>query len=414
MINQYKIQSAILSIGLALFLIIGTTVRSGASSIAFIVFLFSCFYLYKYKNKTIIKLDKLEKIWLYSVILLNIVVLLSSYENASLDLSSIDSLTRFLFAIPVFFLVRRIGIDLQAILMGASIGAILMGIYAYYQTVILGLYSSQGIVDHNYFGQLSLLLTFISFCGFAYYQDTKQLKWLFLLASLIGLYAILTSGSRGVWIAIPAIAILMFKYNVFKVSIFKKNSILIILIVLISTAYFSNAFNVKDRVDDIINETVDYFQSSKVRGSAGLRLEMWRASLIITKNTYGLGSGVDGYAMGVESLIKQGVISPAIRGAHEPHNYYLKILVGQGIFGMILLFLFLFIPIKIFFSNIKHPNKNIKLNAILGIGIIIAYMDFMLSNTTLDVQLMSVFLAFTVFPLLGNSHFLKNNLKHES
>jgi hypothetical protein len=73
----------------------------------------------------------------------------------------------------------------------------------------------------------------------------------------------------------------------------------------------------------------------------------------------------------------------------------------------------LFIPMKIFLINIKKTSKDIRLNAMLGIGVIVAYLDFMLSNTTLDVQLMSVFLAFILFPLLGNLHFQTNSLgKH--
>lgn len=402
-INPNKLQQVVLSIGLALFLIIGANIRSGASTIAFFLFLLSCFWLYKHQYNAI-KLNKQEKIWLFSVVMLNIVVLLSSYDGNSIDWSSIDSLTRFLFAIPVYFLVRQIGIDLGIILLGAGIGVILLGIYAWYQIELLGFSQARGMTDHNYFGQLSVLLTFFSFCGFAFSQN-KLLKWVFAIAIVAGMYAILAANSRGAWIAIPAIILLMMKYDAFQVSQFKKIITLTAFIALIATLYLNNIFSVKDRVDIIINETIDYFQKDEVRGSGGFRLEMWRASLIIAKDSYGLGAGDKGYTKGVKSLLKQNKIHPSLKiFTVEPHNYYLKTLVSQGIIGIILLLIMLFIPVKIFFSNVTH-SKESKLNSILGIGVIIAYMDFMLSNTTLDVQLMTVFLGFILFPLLGNVSF---------
>jgi len=404
-----KSQQIIFSIGIALFLVVGATIRSGASTIAFFLFLLSCFWLYQSRNIKIIKLNGFEKLWLWSVVLLNVAVLVSSYEYFSVDFSEIDSLTRFLFAIPVYFLVRKIGINLDIFLMGGAIGAIAMGGYAYYQLEILGLGQSVGMTDHNYFGQLSLLLTFISFCAFTYYN--KSLKWFFLCASLIGLYAILTSGSRGVWIAMPAIALLMLKYDIIKVNFVKKVISLIIFASLMGGVYLNNAFNVKDRADAIINQTADYFVKDEVKGSAGLRLEMWRASLLMIKDNYGLGSGAKGYNKGVYKLLKNNEVHPSLkRFTVEPHNYYLKILISQGVFGIVFLFLMLFIPMKIFLINIKKTSKDIRLNAMLGIGVIVAYLDFMLSNTTLDVQLMSVFLAFILFPLLGNLHFQTNSL----
>jgi O-antigen ligase len=404
---MFKYAQPTISIGLALFLIIGATVRSGASSIAFLLFLLSLFWLYQFKNTPTQPLSRLENFWVLSVFLLNIVVFLSSYEYKTFDISAIDALTRFLFAIPVFFLVRRVGLNLSIILFGGAIGAVLMGLYAYYQLNFLGLLSAVGMTDHNYFGQLSLLLSFFALCGFAYYQN-RTVKWWFLLATFVGLYAILTSGSRGVWIALPAIVVLMFRYHLFAMSFFKKTVTLLAFIILLVSVYFSNTFLVKDRVDTITNETVNYFTKNEVSGSAGLRLEMWRASLIIIKDSYGLGAGEHGYRDGVLSLLAQNKVHPKlINFTVEPHNYYLKTLVAQGLVGIILLFLILFIPMRAFlqYLSLKSIHKAQLFNPIMGVGVIVAYLDFMMSNTTLDVQLMSVFLAFTLFPLLGNLHF---------
>ncbi|MDB3870290.1 O-antigen ligase family protein, partial [Candidatus Thioglobus sp.] len=357
-----------------------------------------------------------EKLWIWSIVLLNSLVLLSSYRNFSIDFSSIDALTRFLFAIPVYFLARKIGINLEIFFVGGAIGAIFMGVYAYYQIEMLGYGQAVGMTDHNYFGQLSLLLTFIAFVGLAYYSESKWRKYLFLLASLAGFYAVMAASSRGVWIAIPAITILVLRYSFPQVGRSKKIVGFLSFIMIIVSVYITNISGVKNRVDSVVDQTVSFFQTGEVSGSAGLRLEMWHASIIMIKDSYGLGAGDQGYSNSMRTFVDQKRVHPSMKNFDvEPHNYYLKTFVGQGIMGVALLFMILGIPLNTLFKSLKNiRHKNTQFTAILGIGIILCYMDFMISNTTLDVQLMSLFLGFTLFPLLGNFYYEKYQLKHET
>jgi O-antigen ligase len=413
--NQFITAKNIISLMMMFFLIFGATIRGGAATIAFFLFLYSCIWLYRAKGEKSAKLDKAEKLWLWSVVLFNSVVLLSSYENFRVDFSAIDSLTRFLLIIPVYFLVRRIGINLSIFILGGAVGAIAVGFYAFYQMIVLGHSQATGMADHIYFGQLSLLLSFIAFYGFAFYQDKKYPKIFFLLSSFAGVYAVLASGSRGVWIALPAVVILIFKYSFPKISWVKKISALLAFGLIIFSVYATNTLNVQNRIDRVANETINFFEKGEVAGSAGLRLEMWRASLIMIKDSYGLGLGDKGYTKSMKILVAQKKVHPAVKNFDvEPHNYYLKTFVGQGIIGIILLFLILFIPMRNFYQHLKNTQqKAVQSSSILGVGIIICYLDFMLSNTTFDVQLMSVFFGLIVFSLYANVFFEKSqaNLK---
>jgi len=348
---------------------------------------------------------------------LNIVVLLSSYNGHTIDFSSIDALTRFLFAIPVFFMARRIGINIPIILFGGAIGAILMGGYAYYQVMILGHSQAVGMTDHNYFGQLSLLLSFISLGGVLYYINNSKFKQsFFLLSSLIGLFAILASSSRGVWIALPATIFLFFKFAMPTIKMYKKIIGFFVVIFILLASYTTNFLNVGQRVDSIANQTVDFFQYDKVYGSGGLRLEMWRSSFMLIKDDYGLGAGDLGYSKGIKQLVLDKKVHPSMANfTVEPHNYYLKTTVGQGVIGLLLLSLILIMPIRIFYAGLaRDENSSVKTTSLIGVGIIISYMDFMLSNTTLDVQLMTVFMAFILLPLLGNFHYENRKLEYEA
>lgn len=415
MMNKHFNAKNSLSLSIALFLIFGATVRSAASTIAFFIFIFACIWLYKNTKKKAEPLNIKEKIFLYSIVALNIVVLLSSYNDYTVDFSAIDALTRFIFAIPVFFMVRRIGLNMSIIIIGGAIGAISMGAYAYYQINVLGFNQAIGMTDHNYFGQLSLLLSFISIGGIAYYFDNTRLKWFFIFSFLVGLYAILASSSRGVWIALPATIFLFFRFAMPTTKPYTKIIGLLAVVSILFASYFTNFLNVGQRVNPIINQTVDFFQHDKVYGSAGLRLEMWRSSLILIKNDYGLGSGDLGYSKGIKQLVFDKKVHPSMNNFNvEPHNYYLKTAVGQGVIGLLLLFLILITPIRIFYTGLtKSENPSVKTTSFMGVGIAICYMDFMLTNTTLDVQLMTVFMAFTLLPLMGNFNFESERLKHE-
>ena len=417
LINKHISAQNALSFSLLLFLVFGATIRSAASAIAFFIFIFACIWLYKNIKKKSEPLSVKEKIFLYSIVMLNIVVLLSSYNGSTIDFSAIDALTRFLFAVPVFFMARRIGINISIIVFGGAIGAISMGGYAYYQIMILGYGQATGMTDHNYFGQLSLLLSFISLGGVTYYLDNAKLKqFFFLLSFLIGLFAILASSSRGVWIALPATIFLFFKFAMPATKLYKKVIALFIVISILFSSYAFNFLNVGQRVDSIVNQTVDFFQHDKVYGSADLRLEMWRSSLILIKDDYGLGAGDLGYSKGIKQLVLDKKVHPSMANfTVEPHNYYLKTTVGQGVLGLLFLLMILIMPIRIFYAGlVRSENSSVKTTSLIGVGVIICYMDFMLSNTTLDVQLMSVFMAFILLPLLGNFHYENRGLGNEA
>ena len=124
------------------------------------------------------------------------------------------------------------------------------------------------------------------------------------------------------------------------------------------------------------------------------------------KESNGLGLGDQGYTQSIRKMVAEKKVHPSMQNFDvEPHNYYLKTFVSQGFLGIVLLFFMLLTPGKKFYQNLKSRDKQIKITSILGAGIIIGYLDFMLTNTTLDVQLMSVFLAFLVFSLYANLYF---------
>lgn len=93
--------------------------------------------------------------------------------------------------------------------------------------------------------------------------------------------------------------------------------------------------------------TQAYFDDSNnaVKGSAGTRLEMWKAAIIIHKQQPYFGVGLENYEQHKNQLIKQGKINQSVEIYAHPHSEYFSILAEQGLIGLLsyLLALFYFI-----------------------------------------------------------------------
>lgn len=401
-----KLDRTIVSVGVALFLIFSINIKNYAAAVGLCLLLFSSFKLVYYRKLLTITLDKELKLWIYSIVGFIIIVFISSLPNAGVGVSSIDSLTRLILALPVFFLVKRVGLDLKIVIIGSAIGGIFAGLHSYYQIEILNLCMSSGFSNHIIFGQLAIILLLFSIYGVINYPN-KLLKLLFVVAIIFSSYAVLTSGSRGGWLAIPAVFMLLVRYNVWKFAWWKKLSVILLSFTIIVVAYLNNPM-VKARVNNAAINVAAYFTENRVETSSGMRLEMWKAALVISKQNYGVGVGEDGYDVNMNKLVAQNKVNSAILPFHEPHNYYLQILVEQGILGLLVLMMIFFIPLKKLLRELKI-NSTSAFNSLLGATIIVSYLDFMITDSTFDKQLMALFFAFVFMPIYGNLYYQKNN-----
>jgi O-antigen ligase len=231
-----------------------------------------------------------------------------------------------------------------------------------------------------------------------------------LIAVIVGFYAVLVSGSRGGWVAIPAIAILFFSIKASGPSFWKKTISLSVLAAILYIAYQSPNLPVKSRVDAAISNVTAYYQEGKVNTSSGFRLEMWKAAWLMTEDSNFLGVGEAQYHANLEKLIKEEKVDKRLDYFSAPHSQYFNSLSEQGVIGLISLFLMMLIPLKTALRKIKE-NKEGKSPALFVAILIISYMDFMLTQETLERQLMVVIYAFILAILLGifNKNFPPNS-----
>lgn len=389
--------NTLISLLFAIFLIASVSVDYGAGISAIAILFISIIGLIATKNQNYDSLESWEWIWIMSIFCLNAMM-----AQGHGDFGYLDPTSRLLLAIPVYLFIRRVGININAIFIGSFLGALVVAGYSWYQYEYLNISRSLGITSNPiFFGQIALILAFFSFCGFFVYKRKVHILLAF-IGALLALYALIISGSRGGWIAIPAIFIFLFGANVWSVS--KKNIIATVTIfVLVSIGLYTvDNSPVKIRINAAISDINLYVTKDHLTAtnSVGSRFEMWKGALLIAKDSYFLGVGEASYSSARQQLIDDNRVHKKILHL-DPHNMYLNTLAKQGVFGLIALLLIMLIPLRKFYKD-AITNSASKHTSIMGAILVIAYLDFMLTTSTFIYQYMVVFFIFILVALLGN------------
>jgi len=381
-------------------------IHKAAGYSALVILFISLLGLWVTRKETSAKWQSWEKWWVFSTLLffgLIVIDVLMGYG----DISVLDSPSRLILAIPVFIYIRKIGLDIDSVWAGSAIGSVLASGFAYYQHTVLGFNMAEGFTSHIYFGQVALILTLFSLIGLMM-NKKFWVKGLLLIAIVVGFYAVLVSGSRGGWVAIPAVVALFLSVKAGKSSIGTKIISISLLMAVLYAAYQAPQLPVKSRVDAAVNNVIAYYQEDKVNTSSGFRLEMWKAAWLMTEDSGYLGVGEAQYHKNLEKLIKEGKVYKGLDYFSAPHSQYFNSLAEQGAIGLFSLMLMMLMSLKVAIKEIKRDGKNKYIGLFISV-LIVSYLDFMLTADTLERQLMVLMYTFIISILMGILSYSKLN-----
>jgi O-antigen ligase len=305
---------------------------------------------------------------------------------------------RLLGFIPAYYLFYRTGLKRWVLWHGTAVAAIISGVYGLIYIYILSAGErATGSCNPIAFGDISLLLGFISLSGIRYFYDKhKALIVIPILAVFCGMLSCFLSGTR---IAFIATFFLTFIFSV-QLGTFRRpwlyRSILIFSILLVSVIYYHLPGSpLEYRLQAGITDAKDFFHG-KGSGYYAVHLSMWEEGWKIFKNHPLLGVGRTGY----ETIIKQkeakNLISSEVAKYGSPHSMYLLNMTAFGISGLfILLAIFLF-PLRFFICAIKAKTEAADI-AYSGIILVVAFMIFGLTesifNRNVNINIYTVLLA---------------------
>lgn len=297
-------------------------------------------------------------------------------------LSGFDKPIRFILACFALVLVLKHPPRLSWLWSGLVLGALFAGSWAGYQKLYLGVSRAGGYTHVIQFGNISMLMGF--FClaglGWAHTQQHKK-RWLILLSlgAFAGIAGSVFSGSRGGWVGLPLVLLVLLRsyYEFFSLRI--KILAPLCLAAVLAVLYSVPILGVQQRVNAALSDVKHYIAGNS-NSSVGARFEMWQGAIQLYKAKPIVGWGQEHYQEGMTQLIAQGKAHAVTQPFTHPHNEILNTAAKYGTIGLLALFLLYLVPIRLFASGLSSTTLSKRSLAAAGTLLPVSYIDFGLSQ----------------------------------
>jgi O-antigen ligase len=353
---------------------------------------------------------------LFSFLLIFIIALISYMYFGFLEESK-DRLSKyvlFIFAPFIFFLFRYSKPRVEVIVIG-----IMLGCYVAFGRALLEEFNlvdelawkghigrANGSMHPIRFGNLSLLMGFICMAGAIYIKQNIVLRILLVFGFITGLGASILSGSRGGWIALPIMFIVIL-WPVFKWQNQKIKVLILAFILALLTSFISvPQFGVMKRIDQAASDIKLYFDQGKSGSAIGARFDMFETALHIYMQHPFFGVGIGEYHEYAKQYFDQHKkrMSGEVIKWKNPHNEFLVHATTRGTVGLFALLLMFFSSLYYFYRRRMDGDGIYRFSAISGMLIVIGYMHFGLSIALFEHRdFLVFFLVYMMFFLADSS-----------
>ncbi len=259
--------------------------------------------------------------------------------------------------------------------------ALIFTIFTYYDFYkkILILNEDYGKSIRKYIVPLEIFLPFVFFL---FIKESKLFKFLGLFLLILGSVAVILTGSRGGWISL-FISFFICAYGYFYLN--KVNFKWLISIIMIILLIFCFLINI------ISPNYINMKFKQLLKGDTSLRIEIvWPAAIEIYSNLsfinkiFGNGLGRMTY---LEDFRKWYLdkFNHQPSETYSPHNFYLSILYKQGIVGLVIFIILVFVCMRYLIYYIRFSKQNIDIK-IIGISILAALSGLLIHSLVEDMR----------------------------
>jgi len=123
------------------------------------------------------------------------------------------------------------------------------------------------------------------------------------------------------------------------------------------------------------------YSSSLAHSPIGQRLEMWRAALLLFRESPMLGTGTGAYRDHALQLSNAGRVAPVVAEYDHPHSDYFDALSSRGLFGLLALLGLLGIPAFLFLLAMRGKAMRRQAAAVAGLLVTAGFAIFGLTET---------------------------------
>lgn len=327
---------------------------------------------YLIKNKTVPTLDLRCRYFFYPFIFYFIIYLCSVviYQDS---LSVLDSPSRALFFLLLFFLLPFYSISFKTLLLSIPLGGIATGIYAFYQKFFL--HYDRALSDTTYViqsGDMAMSLGVFSLALMFYCWKKKEFYYVLLCAigSLGGILGSFLSATRGGWLLMPFIVVILFILN--RKALSKKViiSFLSVLLLIFVTLLITPSSKVLSQIERAKIEIANFGKEGNADTSVGARLELWKASWISIQEKPIFGWGYTGAKEERKKQGEQGILAEYPASLGHAHNQYINDTLERGIIGLFSLLGIFLLPLWQYFKAYRESENNLEVKTLATLGII--------------------------------------------
>ncbi len=192
---------------------------------------------------------------------------------------------------------------------GAASAGLLAGMMASYQSLYLGIGRAFGAMSNIIiFGDLSVVMASFSALGLLYWSSSRSKNYfkIFLISGVFfGVWASLLSGTKGGWLSILMVLIMVIWISLKKMHWSRKIlGVLIGLGLIIMVAFLAPSELVVNRIKDGVRGAQIWFEIGIVTdGSVSIRLEKWYQAIFMLIEKPLTGWGVQGAIVELQSRI---------------------------------------------------------------------------------------------------------------
>jgi O-antigen ligase len=335
-----------------------------------------------------VSLARGERVMLLSMTALFAVAALSYAVNGLWDHpdANLSRYARFLFFVPIYMVARRFA-TAAGFWFALLLGSLTTGFLGVLEFAGLVRFPGDlwpevnGAVNPIQFGDLSLTMAMMTCAGLpAYRQRGRPYLVLAGFAVVLALFGCLASNTRGAWIAVPALAVLVI-WGYLRCGLIRPRQLLGLAITgVVVAAILIPRTDFVDQVHAALQELREYGQG-RVGPSVGVRLELWRASweTFMQQPVLGVGPGLYGARARALMAERGGYPAEALEFSH-PHSEYFFVLATLGGLGMLSLLLLFLLPLYRFGRAMLSGDDGLRCPGLAGTIMVVGYLHFGLTE----------------------------------
>jgi O-antigen ligase len=339
-----------------------------------------------------------DQLKVYSYLVLafffSIVISVILSNNPIQGIHRIGSNIHFLVAPFVAYGIYKSNVDLKHIVFAIKLSVIVATVYAIYV-------NSAGRLEVNADAPTIYGFIMVLF-GFAIIIDvwtqSKKEKLFSIFIFILAMYSVVLSGTRIAWVIFVVLFFSAMLIWSIRGHLTKKSLLLILIALAVVTAFSMNNKSFSHRIDVAFQEIKNYSVDSDSNGSVDLRLSMWSGGLTAFKQQPIIGYGYQNTGLEASRHVPGPYAKGFIKGQKMLHNDYVNSLVGFGILGLLALMALLFLPLTLFFKQLKADKECAR--SAIGVLFIIALSVFAITDSIYSHSVMRSFFVFFLGVLL--------------